>query len=213
MNTAWTLSCSAREQRRDRTEMFGSPSVTGDTGSSESAVAAPSAATLLAGPAAAPARGRAAGAERFTLTERVASQSAARWLPSRPAEQHRADQIGVNGQIDDTRPSSRAVNRCRSAVHACAHSCTVRENNRTMNSMKIRAKSRYRARSAQVTADSRKTQERHRRFADPAASSSRGAPHANALPNFVSSAFRRRRPTPGTSSSSERRSRIARACR
>ena len=44
--------------------------------------------------------------------------------------------------LSETRPSSRAVGSPRrSAVHACAISCTVSENSRTMNAMKICAKS------------------------------------------------------------------------
>src|SRR5712692_1498633 len=40
--------------------------------------------------------------------------------------------------LSDTRPSSRAVGSPRrSAVHACAISCTVSENSRTMSAMKI----------------------------------------------------------------------------
>src|SRR5580765_5702969 len=43
--------------------------------------------------------------------------------------------------LRDTRPRSRAVGSpSRSAVHACADSCTVRENSRTMKAMKTCAK-------------------------------------------------------------------------
>ena len=43
--------------------------------------------------------------------------------------------------FSDTRPSSRAVGSpSRSAVHACAISCTVSENSSTMKAMKICAK-------------------------------------------------------------------------
>src|SRR5262249_37709845 len=46
--------------------------------------------------------------------------------------------------FNETRPSNRAVGSPRrSAVHACAISCTVNENRRTIKLMKMLAKSRY----------------------------------------------------------------------
>ena len=92
-----------------------------------------------------PARSRAAdAADRATFTGTGFAQPisgtpliSAMQRKQRPCRSRSACTIGLS----DTRPSSRAVGSpSRSAVHACAVSCTVRENSRTMNAMKTCAK-------------------------------------------------------------------------
>ena len=108
--------------------------------------------------------------------------------------------------LSDTRPSSRAVGSpSRSAVHACAISCTVSENSRTMNDDENLREVDVQQ-GVKVTADSRKTQGRHRPFSrrrrPPAPRASRaGRPRGCRTSSAASAAACG--PMPGTSSSSE----------
>ena len=83
--------------------------------------------------------------------------------------------------LSDTRPSSRAVGSpSRSAVHACAISCTVSENSRTMNAMKICAKSMSSKECNRLrpTREKRKNGVGRFRADDGRQFLARGAPHA-----------------------------------
>src|SRR5438093_5119493 len=128
------------------TERFGSPSVTGETGSRRSTIAAPTAITrLLAGPAAATSMKSRLGcpscrgltgtgfAQPMSGTPLIIAISGKITVPIRSAWT-----IGFS----ETRPSRRAVGSPSwSAVHACAISWTVSENSRTTNPKNICAKS------------------------------------------------------------------------
>src|SRR5262249_28306187 len=67
--------------------------------------------------------------------------------------------------LSETRPSRRAVGSpSRSAVHACAISCTVSENSRTMNAMKICAKLILTSKTSSVRPTREKRKNAIRRF-------------------------------------------------